>query len=474
MDGRKKELLKNLPKIDAVMLILEKKGAFAKAPWDIVKSACRSAVEELRMGIIKAEEDAAHIRLPGDDQVADQVMAIIQGFHRYQLRRVVNATGVILHTNLGRAPLCTEALARIMDVASGYSNLEYDLDKGERGLRYHHVSKLLCELTGAEDALVVNNNAAAVLLVLNTMAQGKEGIVSRGELIEIGGEFRIPEVMEKSGVTLHEVGTTNRTRLSDYEKAIGPETGLIMKVHTSNFKIMGFTEEAELRELISLGKKQGVFVMYDLGSGCFAELDRYGLEREPTVSQVLETGVDVITFSGDKLLGGPQAGIILGKKDILQKIKQNPLNRALRIDKLTLAALEGTMMQYLQPEKAVTGLRTLKMLTEPASDVAKRAKKLLAMLKKEHLEGMTLSLKEGFSTAGGGSLPTQGIPTVLICMASNHLSSASLEERLRHLDVPIIVRITEDKILLDLRTIAEEEYPIIRDGLKQALSEGDA
>ena len=244
MDGRKKELLKHLPKIDAVMLILEKKGAFAKAPRGVVKSACRSAVEELRNGIIKAEDNAAHIRLPGDDQVADQVMAIIQGFHRYHLRRVVNATGVVLHTNLGRAPLCAEALARIMDVASGYSNLEYDLDKGERGLRYHHVSKLLCELTGAEDALVVNNNAAAVLLVLNTLAQGKEGIVSRGELIEIGGEFRIPEVMEKSGVTLREVGTTNRTRLSDYEKAIGPETGLIMKVHTSNFKIMGFTEEA--------------------------------------------------------------------------------------------------------------------------------------------------------------------------------------------------------------------------------------
>ena len=470
MDDHKKELLKSLPKIDEVMLILEKKGAFAKAPRHIVKSACRSVVEGLRKGIMEAKKDVTDIRLSEENRVADRVMEIIDSLHQYRLRRVVNATGVILHTNLGRAPLCAEALARIADVAAGYSNLEFDLEKGERGLRYHHVQRLLCDLSGAEDALVVNNNAAAVLLVLNTLAQGREALVSRGELVEIGGEFRIPDVMEKSGTRLREVGTTNRTRLSDYERGIGPETGLIMKVHTSNFRIVGFTEEAEIRELVALGKKYGVPVMHDLGSGCFAELDCYGLEREPTVCDVLETGVDVITFSGDKLLGGPQAGIILGKKDILQRIKKNPLNRALRIDKLTLAALEGTMMQYLRPGKAVSHLRVLRMLTEPVSDVSSRAKKLLAMLRKERFEGLTLSLKKGFSMAGGGALPTQEIPTMLISITSKQLSPGSLEERLRRPDVPIIARIADNEVLFDLRTIAEEEYSFIRDGLKYAMS----
>jgi L-seryl-tRNA(Ser) seleniumtransferase len=470
MNERRKELLKSLPKIDEMMLLLEKKGVFSKAPRQIVKSVCRSVVEELRKGIMEAKKDAAGVRLPEEKRVAEQVMEIIDDLHRYRLRRVVNATGVILHTNLGRAPLCPEALARIADIAAGYSNLEYDIEKGERGLRYRHVQKLLCELSGAEDALVVNNNAAAVLLVLNTLAQGKEAIVSRGELVEIGGEFRIPEVMEKSGARLREVGTTNRTRLSDYEKAVGAETGIILKVHTSNFRIVGFTEEAEIRELVALGKKEGIPVMHDLGSGCFTELDRYGLEREPTVGDVLGTGVDVVTFSGDKLLGGPQAGIILGKKEILRRIKQNPLNRALRIDKLTLAALEGTIMHYLQPEDAVFRLSVLRMLTETVDDISRRAKKLLSMLKKERLEGITLSLKEGFSMAGGGSLPTQGIPTVLIRVVSERLSPASLEERLRRLDVPVIARIAEDEVLFDLRTISEAEYPFIREGLKKAAS----
>ena len=470
MDHRKKDLLKGLPKIDEVMISLGEREAFAKAPRDIVKAICRSVVDELRQKIIKSGDDTADIRLPVITEVADQVMEIIHGLHRYRLRKVINATGVVLHTNLGRAPLCTEALNRLTEVAGGYSNLEYNLDKGERGLRYDHVQGILCDLTGAEDALVVNNNAAAVLLALNTLAQGKEAIVSRGELVEIGGEFRIPEVMEKSGVCLREVGTTTSTRLSDYEKAIGPETGLIMKVHTSNFRIVGFTEEAALSSLVALGKKHGIPVMDDLGSGCFIELDHYGLEREPTVRDVLASSVDVVTFSGDKLLGGPQAGLILGRKGIIQQIKRNPLNRALRVDKLTLAALEGTLMHYLQPEKAVSHLKALKMLTEPAADVSGRAKKLLTMLRREHFEGLDLSLKQDFSMAGGGSLPTQEIPTVLIRIVPKHIPPSRLEERLRHLEVPIIARIADDEVLFDLRTIAEEEYPYIRDGLKKVTS----
>jgi len=470
IDDHRKTLLTSLPKIDEVMLSLEKRGVFARTPRNIVRSVCRSVVEELRQEILKTNTEVKDIRLPKAGQVADKVAQIIENLHQYRLRKVVNATGVILHTNLGRAPLCIDALQRLMEIAGGYSNLEYDLKKGERGLRYDHVQKILCELSGAEDALVVNNNAAAVLLALNTLAEGREVIVSRGELVEIGGEFRIPEVMEKSAARLREVGTTNRTRITDYKKVIGPETGLILKVHTSNFKIVGFTEDTDLTSLVSLGKNHGIPVMYDLGSGCIIELDRYGLEREPTVGDVLKTGVDVITFSGDKLLGGPQAGIILGKNDILQKIKRNPLNRALRIDKLTLAALEATMMQYFQPERAINRLRVLKALTEPLADVIKRAKKLQSMLRREHFDGIVLSLNKGFSMSGGGSLPAQEIPTMLLSVVSERMSPSSLEEHLRYLDIPIIARIAEDEVLFDLRTIEEEEFPYIRGGLKRIAS----
>lgn len=470
IDDHKNTLLRNLPKIDEVMLLLEKRDVFSKTPRNIVRSVCRSVVEELRQEILKTNTERKDLRLPSAEQVADRATRILQGLHEYRLRRVVNATGVILHTNLGRAPLCNDAVERLVEIAKGYSNLEYDLVKGERGLRYDHVQKILCELSGAEDALVVNNNAAALLLSLNTLAAGKEVIVSRGELVEIGGEFRIPEVMEKSGACLREVGTTNRTRLADYEKAIGPETGLILKVHTSNFRIVGFTEDAVLPSLVALGKTRGIPVMYDLGSGCFAELDCYGLEREPTVTDVLETGVSIITFSGDKLLGGPQAGIILGRRNVLQEIKQNPLNRALRIDKLTLAALEATMMQYFQPDRAISRLRVLKALTEPLKDVDKRVKKLLSLLRKERWEGVIMSVKKGFSMSGGGSLPTQEIPTLLLSLVSKHLSPSNLEERLRYLEIPIITRIADEEVLFDLRTIEEEEFSAIRNGLKQIFS----
>ena len=467
LDDHRMTLLKGLPKIDEIMFSLEKKGAFAGTPKYVAKSICRSVVEELRQEILNMQMDVKGKRLPSAGEVVDKVMRIIDVLHQYSLRKVVNATGVILHTNLGRAPLCADALQRLMEIAGGYSNLEYDLGKGGRGIRYDHVQKVLCELSGAEDALVVNNNAAAVMLVLNTLANGKQVIVSRGELVEIGGEFRIPEVMEKSGAHLSEVGTTNRTRLKDYEKTIGPDTALILKVHTSNFRIIGFTEDTDLASLVSLGKNYGIPVMYDLGSGSFAELDRYGLEREPTVRDVLATGVSVVTFSGDKLLGGPQAGVILGQKEVLQMIKKNPLNRALRIDKLTLAALEATLMQYLQPETAVKHLRVLRALTEKLAEVAKRAKKLLFVLRKEHFEGLTISVKKGFSMSGGGSLPGQEIPTMLLSLVSTRMSPSSIEERLRRLDVPIIARIAENEVLFDLRTIEESEFPFIRDGLKK-------
>ncbi|MHB9096237.1 MAG: L-seryl-tRNA(Sec) selenium transferase [Syntrophales bacterium] len=471
MDDHKKELLRNLPKIDEMMLLLERGERFAGVPRELVREACRSVVEGLRERILREKGDGTGLRLPTREAAAAQAAQVLDGFRSYRLRRVINATGVILHTNLGRAPLCREALERIVEVARGYSNLEYDLEKGERGLRYDHIRRLLCALAGAEDALVVNNNAAAVLLVLNSLAEGKEAIVSRGELIEIGGEFRIPEVMEKSGARLKEVGTTNRTRLADYEEAIGPETGLILKVHTSNFRVVGFTEEAELSSLVEIGKKHGLPVMDDLGSGCFIELDRYGLEREPTVRDCIATGVDVVTFSGDKLLGGPQAGIILGKREILERIRRNPLNRALRIDKLTLAALEATMVKYLRPAEALTDIRVLKALTEPLEAVRKRARRLAALVRRALPEAVKVTLMDGASMAGGGSLPTREIPTVLIGLRAANVSAATIEEGLRRGEVPVIVRVADDRVLFDLRTVDADEFAEIRAALCAVLAE---
>ncbi len=464
MDDDTKNLLKHLPKIDEVLAILEKRDVPFGIPKDILKSECRTVVDNHRNRLLTSGGKPNEKSLPSPEGVADEVLRRVESLTRYRLVRVINATGIILHTNLGRAPLCPEALERIVEIGKGYSNLEFDLEKGQRGLRYDHVQDLLRSLTGAEDALVVNNNAAAVLLVINTLADGREAVVSRGELIEIGGEFRIPEVMEKSGAFLREVGTTNRTHLKDYEQALSDKTGLILKVHTSNYRIIGFTEDIALPALVALGKKYRVPVMDDLGSGCLLGLDRHGLDREPTVGDALRTGVDVVTFSGDKLLGGPQAGLILGKRDILERIKKNPLNRALRIDKLTLAALEATLIRYLNPEQAFSDIRTLKSLTAPLRDISIRAKTLQARLRRLDLKGFTFRLRQGVSLAGGGSLPTQEIPTVLISVRSDAMTASRLESRLRRLAVPIVARIADDELILDLRTITREEFGLIQQG----------
>ncbi|MFA5322960.1 MAG: L-seryl-tRNA(Sec) selenium transferase [Smithella sp.] len=470
MDDIRKEMLKKLPKIDEIILVLEKRNIYDLATREIVKETCRKVVQDLRDKIVNAKKKLPAEFSPDAAGVAQEVEKSIKGLYCYSLRRVVNATGVILHTNLGRAPLCPEALQRIVEVGKAYSNLEFDLAKGERGQRYDHVSSLLCALTGAEDALIVNNNAAAVLLVLNTLAQKKEAIVSRGELIEIGGEFRIPEIMKKSASKLREVGTTNRTRLGDYEKAVNDKTGLIMKVHTSNFRIVGFTEEADIESLVALGKSRGIPVMDDLGSGCLIDLDQYGLQHEPTVRETLATGIDVVTFSGDKLLSGPQAGIIVGKKEVLAKIKKNPLNRALRIDKFTLAALEATLMHYLNPAAAVKKLRALKALTEPVADVKKRAEKLITKLQNEKFDLLNFTLREDFAAAGGGSLPTQQIPTVLVAVKNKNMPASKMEEKLRKLEVPVIARVDKDEILFDMRTVDDDEFVFVVDGLRECLA----
>ncbi|PKN35417.1 MAG: L-seryl-tRNA(Sec) selenium transferase [Deltaproteobacteria bacterium HGW-Deltaproteobacteria-19] len=465
MEERTKSRLRKLPKIDELMLLLEKRDLVRQMPREFVREACRTAVDDLRRRILAADAEEA-FSVPDLRTVADGVEERLADLRSPRLKRVVNATGVILHTNLGRAPLSREAVRRVAEVAGGYSNLEFDLEKGERGLRYDHVRDLLLVLTGAEEALVVNNNAAAVLLVLNTLAEGREAIVSRGELVEIGGEFRIPEVMEKSGVRLREVGSTNRTRLGDYERAVTEQTGMILKVHTSNFRILGFTEEVGISDLVALGGRAGIPVMHDLGSGCLIDLTPYGLEHEPTVREVVASGADVVTFSGDKLLGGPQAGIILGRRESLEQIRRNPLNRALRIDKLTLAALEATLAAYLEPDRALQEIRVLKSLTETLDAVRKRARRLMTLVRRSGLEGITLVLRSGVAMAGGGSLPARDIPTWLVGVKMAGLSPSSLGERLRRLPLPVVVRIADEEVLFDVRTLDESDLHAVRDALR--------
>lgn len=368
------------------------------------------------------------------------------------LRVVVNATGVVLHTNLGRAPLAPEAVAHVAEIASQYSNLEYNLDRGERGKRDTHTERLFFDLLGAEAALVVNNNAAAVFLALNTLAEGEEVIVSRGELVEIGGSFRIPDICAKSGAVLREVGTTNRTRVTDYAAALTPRTRLLLRVHPSNFHIAGFTERPALRELTSLAHDNNLLLVEDLGSGCLADLAPFGLREEPVVSESLKAGADVVTFSGDKLLGGPQAGLLLGRPDILKRIRQNPLFRAFRVDKLTLAALEATVALYLRGDFAA--IPAQRMIRAPLEEIVSRASRLADRLAK--LPGFSVMVVEGESVAGGGSTPGQFLPTRLVAVAHAARGAQELAASLRRNRPPIIARVENDRVLMDLRTVLDE------------------
>ena len=383
------------------------------------------------------------------------------------LRWVINGTGIIIHTNLGRSLLAQAAIDAIVNAASHYSNLEYDLNKGARGDRYEHCMSILKKLTNAENALVVNNNAGAVFLILNTLAEGKEVIISRGELIEIGGSFRIPEVMKKSGAVLREVGTTNRTYIADYERAINENTGLIMKAHTSNYRIRGFTHEAGIEELSALGKKYNIPTFYDAGSGLFYSVKAAGILDEPLISQEVAKGLDVVSFSGDKLLGAPQAGIIVGEKTLIDAMKKNPMTRALRPDKFTLAGLESTLLLYLDMEHAKEAIPTLRMIHEDPNTLKGRAQRLLRQLKMR-CGNMTVSVAEIYSEVGGGSLPDVVIPSYGILIKPHTMSLEVLEKRLRNLEVPIIGRIEKETLILDMRTILKEEEPFLLSGLETA------
>lgn len=462
--------LRNLPAVDELLHRAPIQSLLKLHSRPLVVNSIRKVLEEKRRTILQGgEREATAAGSLTPDQWTDAVEEAMATTLQPSLRPVINATGVVLHTNLGRAPLSAEALRNLVEIAGGYSNLEFNLETGERGSRYEHVEELLCRISGAESALVVNNNAGAVLLALNSLAEGKEVIVSRGQLVEIGGSFRIPDVMRKSGARLVEVGTTNRTHPGDYERAITAETALLLKVHASNFRILGFTAEVPLKDLVALAAARGLPVMEDLGSGCFVDLSAYGIEHEPTVQEAIQAGADVVTFSGDKLLGGPQAGIILGKKKFIDPIKKNPLNRALRIDKLTLAGLEATLKVYLDPSQVMKTLPALGMMTWPAEEVKKRAGRFRRKVGRELPPGYQVTLREDSSQVGGGALPLQALPTWVVAIRPLLLSAASLEERLRRSNPPVIARVKEEEVLLDLRTVAGEEEAALLEAVKKAL-----
>ena len=467
----RQQVLRKIPSVDEILSRPEIVDLLKVHPRPVVVQALRKGLGKLRDELLHNENLS---------QLGDALFSFEHLYPFFQkeidlqiqprLRRVINATGVVIHTNLGRSPLHPSAIKHLVDISKHYSNLEYDIELGERGDRSTHVEESLCHLSSAESALVVNNNAGAVLLILNTLAEGKEVIVSRGELVEIGGAFRIPDVMKRSGALLREVGTTNRTHLNDYQKAIGPQTALLLKVHTSNFRVMGFTSEVSLQDLVQLGKQHRLPVVDDLGSGCLIDLTQYGLKKEPTVQEVIKTGVDAVTFSGDKLLGGPQAGMILGKKIFLDIFKNNPLTRALRIDKLTLAALESTLLLYLDEKRAMEEIPTLRMLSLNTKKLKKRGKRLLKRLGEMGNEKSVFTLREDTSQVGGGALPLQELPTIVIAIKPLDFSVNHLEKNLRNSDPPIISRISKEELILDMRTIIDEEIPLLAAGIEKALN----
>lgn len=464
-----KELLRALPKVDDLLNHEKIHSLTQSVSRQIVVDIIREKTEDLRRWILRTSEPD----LPSIDteKVVDEITASALSYHAMNLRRVINATGVILHTNLGRAPLFEGIKEQVWDIAENYSTLEFNVETGKRGSRYDHVEELMTRLLGCESALVVNNNAAAVLLILSTVAKGKEVIVSRGELVEIGGSFRVPEIMEQSGAVLVEVGATNKTHLRDYQKAIVEgKTGALLKVHTSNFRIMGFTDEVALNDMVKLGHDHGIPVIHDLGSGALIDFSQFGITDEATVADSIAAQADIICFSGDKLMGGPQAGIIIGKKTLIDQMKKNPLTRAFRIDKLTLAALEATLRLYFDPHKALAQIPLLKMLTCPLSELTARAQVLYDILFNRRLN-CNMTLESGLSQVGGGSMPLQELPTKLIAIKPISCSVQSLEDHLRGWRVPIIVRIHKDQVYMDLRTIKDTDFECIADALTARLNE---
>lgn len=463
----KRDILRRIPKVDEVLqkeplfVFFEDKGQ------SVVTEAAREAIDALRAEIMKAaddELDSFDVSRLSADAVALEAVRVLEENDANNLIAAINATGTILHTNLGRAPLCKEAVENVARVSKGYSNLEYDVKAGKRGSRHDIVSEILAELTGAEDAMMVNNNASATMLVLSTMGAGKECVVSRGELVEIGGAFRIPDIMEQSGATLKEVGTTNKTKISDYEKAYDEErTGAFMKVHKSNYDVVGFTEEATLEELVELGREKNVPVIYDMGNGLMVDMSAYGLS-EPNVPASLATGIDVILFSGDKLLGGPQAGIIAGKAEWIKKMKKHPLARAIRVDKMTFAAMEETLKKYRDEKVALRDIPVLSMISASPEEMKAKAERLLKVIE-EKTEGYSLEVAAVEDQIGGGSAPMVRLPGYAVSVTSDSCTTKAIERLLRKSSIPVIARINDDRLLLCVRTIMEDEFDAVAEAL---------
>jgi L-seryl-tRNA(Ser) seleniumtransferase len=445
---------RNLPGVDKVLSDERLAEAGKGYPHDLVVNVIRQQLEQERKTITDGKPAAPL------DKIVTAVLERLEDLLKPSLRRVINASGVILHTNLGRAPLSKEALAAMEEASGGYSNLEFDLEKGERGTRHVHVESLLCRLSGAEAAMAVNNNAAAILLGLTALAKRKEVIISRGQAVEIGGGFRIPDVMKQSGAKLVEVGTTNRTYAHDFEQAVNPRTAALMRVHSSNFRLIGFTSEVSLEELAGIAGKNHLLLFDNLGSGCFLDTTAYGLAPEPMVQQSVRAGASLTFFSGDKLVGGPQAGIIVGKKQYIDKLKKHPLARALRMDKSRLAGLAVTLVHYLKEEAAVK-VPVWRMIAAPPEEIQRRAREWA-----EVLEGKP-KVTTGETMVGGGSLPGGSLPTSLVVIGGGSKNVQAISRRLRLRDIPIVGRIEKDELLLDPRTVLPEEDEIILEALSE-------
>lgn len=464
-----KDLLRQLPSVDSLLKTEELIGQIEKYGRESVVDATRKVIEGIRSAILKGEKESLETDKLSQVNILKEIEEHLQRIFSPSLVKAVNASGVVLHTGLGRAVLPKDAQDAIAEVTAGYCTLATDAETGRRGHRDVHLDDLLCELTGAEAATVVNNNAAATMLILNTLAMGKEVIVSRGQLVEIGGAFRMPDVMAASGAILREVGTTNRTHLRDYAAVIWEETGAIMRVHHSNYRIVGFSGEPDIEELAQLAKEHNIPLIDDLGSGALVDLGEYGLETEPMVQHSLNVGADVACFSGDKLIGGPQAGIIVGKTDLIKRIRKNPLARAFRIGKMTIAGMEATLRLFRSPERLKERHPVHKMFALSIADIESRAKKALRNLKKQIPDGVEFSVVEGGSQVGSGSVPVQTMPTKLLMVKPKSLSADSLARLLRHHRPPVFPRVQNDAVLLDFRTIQEQEDKVVLDALLAVL-----
>lgn len=463
---KRKEAFSKLPSVDKVLSNNRIEDLLNEYPRELVLESIREVIKQKREEIISADEnDMDSFDIDEENLITNIINSTEENFE-LSIKKVINGTGIVIHTNLGRSRLSPKIKDELVDMAFGYCNLEYDLSEGKRGSRYDHLVEIIKRLTGAEDVLIVNNNAAAVLLVLDTMAKNGEVIVSRGELVEVGGSFRISSIMELGSGRLVEVGSTNKTHIEDYKNAVTEETKAIMKVHTSNYRILGFTESVGIEELKAEEEFREIPIIEDLGSGVFIDLSKYGLSYEPTVIDSIKKGVDVVTFSGDKMLGGPQAGIIIGKKKYIKKMKKNQLTRALRIDKMTIAALEATLRMYLDEEEAIKNIPTLKMITCSLEELARKADILLNKIRSLDIDA-DVQKEKNVSQVGGGSMPLEKLDTYTVTIKPNKLSVSYLERSLRNSKSHIIGRINEDKYILDVRTIEEEEFDSIIKELKE-------